>query len=125
MKKPKALLLLLALVSALTGCSTRSMHYIIANKPSVIGIVEEVQGNSVILYAETAEGYPGGSRWSISLDTVNRDSYTDLAVGDKIVVYYDGPVMETDPLQVSVVYAITLEEPADRDLPGNDEESEK
>jgi hypothetical protein len=35
-------------------------------------------------------------------------------VGDEIVFYYDGTAMETDPLQVSTVYAITLKTPADR-----------
>ena len=33
-------------------------------------------------------------------------------VGDEIVMYYDGSAMETDPLQVSTVYAITLKTPA-------------
>ena len=37
-----------------------------------------------------------------------------MVVGDEIVIYYDGPAMETDPLQIGTVYAITLKEPADR-----------
>lgn len=44
----------------------------------------------------------------------NKDSYTNLSVGDEIVVYHDGNVMETDPLKVGTVYAITLKTPADR-----------
>lgn len=90
------------------------MDYIITNKPSVIGIAEEVHDDYVIMYAETAEGYPNGSYWNVPLDVENQDSYTDIVVGDEIVVYYDGSAMETDPLQITKVYAITLRTPADR-----------
>lgn len=48
------------------------------------------------------------------MNTENKDSYTEVVVGDEIVFYYDGMAMETDPLQVSTVYAITLKTPADR-----------
>lgn len=90
------------------------MNYIIENKPSVTGIVEEVHNDYIIMYSDTADGYPNGSRWSISLSVENKDSYTNLSVGDEIVVYHDGKVMETDPLKVGTVYAITLKTPADR-----------
>ena len=92
------------------------MNAIMASKPSVTGIVEEVHADYVILYSETAAGYPNGSRWQISLNTENKDSYTDVAVGDEIVVYHDGNVMETEPLRVGTVYAITLKTPADRSI---------
>ena len=36
------------------------------------------------------------------------------------VVYHDGNVMETDPLKVGTVYAITLKTPADRTENGKD-----
>lgn len=116
MKKLVTLVLSLILVLALVGCDNNSMNYIISNKPSVTGIVEEVYDDYVIMYAEAAEGYPNGSHWHIPLDVENQDSYTDVVVGDEIVVYYDGSAMETDPLQVATVYAITLNEPADRDV---------
>lgn len=114
MKKLIALVLSLSFVLTLVGCNNRSMNYIISNEPSVIGIVEEVHDDYVIMYSETADGYPNGSRWQVPLDVENQDSYTDVAVGDEIVVYYDGSAMETDPLQIGTVYAITLKEPADR-----------
>lgn len=107
--------LVCVLVLGLVGCNTKSMDYIITHKPSVTGIVQEVHDGYVILYADTAEGYPNGSTWEISLDVENADSYTDLSVGDEIVVYHDGMVMETDPLRVGTVYAITLQTPADRE----------
>ena len=98
----------------LAGCSTTSMNDIIENKPSVIGIVEEVHNDYVIMYSDTADGYPNGSKWQIPLTVENKDSYMDPSVGDEIVVYHDGNVMETHPLKVGTVYAITLKTPADR-----------
>ena len=117
MKKLIALILSLSFVLALAGCNNKSMNYIIANKPSVTGIVEEVHDDYVIMYSETAEGYPNGSRWNVPLEVENQDSYTDLVSGDEIVVYYDGSAMETDPLQIATVYAITLKTPANRSTP--------
>ena len=116
MKKKSAFVLAAVLVCTLmlTGCNNKSMNYINENKPSVTGIVEEVHDDYIIVYSEKADGYPNGSNWSISLKVKNKDSYTDVAVGDEIVFYYDGMAMETDPLQVSTVYAITLKTPADR-----------
>ena len=114
MKKWITILLALTFVVVMVGCNKNSMDYIISNKPSVTGIVKEVQDQSVLMYAETAEGYPNGSYWEVPLDVENPDSYTDLTVGDEIVVYYDGSVMETDPLQIGTVYAITLKTPANR-----------
>ena len=114
MKKYISLFLTLICALSLLGCSNKSMNYIIKNKPSVTGIVEEVYADHVIVYSEEADGYPNGSNWSISLNVENKDSYTNVVVGDEIVFYYDGMAMETDPLQVSTVYAITLKTPADR-----------
>ena len=114
MKKLIALVLAVVCVLSLGGCNTKSMNYIIENKPSVTGIVEEVHDDYIIMYSETAEGYPNGTNWSISLNVENKDSYADIVVGDEIVVYYDGMAAETDPLQVNTVYAITLKTPADR-----------
>lgn len=116
MKKIIAYVLILVCVLGLAGCNKKSMNYIISHKPSVTGIVEEVYENSIVMYSDSAKGYPYGSRWSIPLKVENQDSYTDLVVGDEIVVYYGGSVMETDPLQVGTVYAITLKEPADRSI---------
>ena len=116
MKKSIKIFLVMAFALGLVGCNNKSMNYIISNKPSVTGIVEEVHGDYFIMYSETAKGYPNGSRWSVSLNTENKDSYTDVIVGDEVVMYYDGMAMETDPLQVNKVYAITLKKPADRSI---------
>lgn len=119
MKMLIALVLALVCVLGLAGCG-RTMNDIIENEPSVTGVVEEVHDNYIVMYSETADGYPNGTRWSISLNVENKDSYTDIVVGDEIVVYYDGMAAETDPLEVSTVYAITLKTPADRTENGKD-----
>ena len=116
MKKRLIIVLSLLCLISFSACDTKSMNYIIENKPNVIGIVEEVHESYIIMYSDSAEGYPYGSRWQISLDVENNDSYTDLIVGDEIVVYHDGNVMESDPLKVGKVYAITLRTPADRNV---------
>lgn len=59
-------------------------------------------------------GYPYGADCSVSLTSVYGDSYTDVSVGDEVVVYFDENIMETDPLQLGTVYAITLRTPANR-----------
>lgn len=115
MRKEKAIILLLCLFS-LAACDTKSMNYIIKNKSSVTGTVEEIHENYIILYSDSAEGYPYGSRWQISLNAENKASTTDLAAGDEIVVYHDGHVMETDPLKPGKVYVITLKTPANRNI---------
>ena len=119
MKKLIAFVLSLVCVLGLIGCNTQSMSYIIENKPSVTGIVEEVHNDYIIVYSETADGYPNGANWSISLNVENKDSYTDVVVGDEIVFYYDGMAMETDPLQVTTVYAITLKTPVNKLIYGS------
>ena len=114
MKKFAVILLPLLFVLSFSACDRQSLHYITQNKAAVTGIVEEVYDTHFILYAETAAGYPYGSRWSVTLSPENPDSYTDVAVGDEVTFYYDGEAMETDPLQVGTVYAILLKTPADR-----------
>lgn len=114
MKKLIAIILALTCIVGLVGCSNNSMNHIIKTKPNVTGIVQEVHDDYIIMYSDSAKGYPNGSRWQISLNVENKDSYTTLTVGDEIVVYHNGQVMETEPLKVGKVFAITLKTPADR-----------
>lgn len=113
MKRSIALVLILICALGLVGCNNRSMDYIIANEPSVTGIVEEVYDNYMILYLET-DSYPSGASCEVSLDVENKDSYTNVSVGDEVVVYYNGKIAESYPLQINTVYAITLKTPANQ-----------
>lgn len=115
MKKMICVILMLVCALSLPGCNKKSMHYILQNEPSIVGVVEEVTEHSILLYCKEMEGYPGGARCWVSLDAENEDSYTDVSVGDEVVVYYSGDIAETDPLEISTVYAITLRTPANRE----------
>lgn len=91
----------------------KSMNDVIENAPSLQGNVTEVHETYMIIHFVTS-GYPYGADCSVSLTPVYGDSYTDVSVGDEVVVYFDGNIMETDPLQLGTVYAITLRTPANR-----------
>ena len=112
MRKYIASTLALTFMVTLAGCNNRSMNYIIENEPSITGIVKEVGDNSILIYIET-DSYPNGADCDVSLDVENTDSYTDVSVGDEVVVYYNGDIAESDPLQINTVYAITLKTPAE------------
>lgn len=107
MKKLTALLLILTCLLGLVGCSNRSMNYIIANEPNITGFVKETGENSILIENKT------GEYW-VSLNVENKDSMTHFRIGDEVVVYYDGSIAESYPMQINTVYAITLRTPADR-----------
>ena len=107
MKKIIALVLALVCVLSLVGCNNRSMNYIISNEPSITGIVKETNENAILFENDD------GEYW-ISLNVENKDSMTSFNTGDEIVVYYDGNITESYPMQINTVYAITLKTPADR-----------
>ena len=115
MKRMTAVLCSLVMILlALVGCAPRSMNYIIANEPSITGVVQEVHDTYILIYVET-EGYPTGADCSVSLDVENKDGlYSPISVGDMVTVYFDGNIAESYPLQINTVYAITLTELADR-----------
>ena len=84
-----------------------SMNYIISNEPSITGIVKETNENAILIENDN------GEYW-VSLNVENKDSVTNFNIGDEIVVYYDGNIAESYPMQINTVYAITLKTPADR-----------
>ena len=105
---------LVMILLALVGCTPRGMNYIIANEPSITGVVQEVHDTYILIYIET-EGFPAGADCFVSLDVENKDGlYSPISVGDMVTVYFDGSIAESYPLQINTVYAITLTEPADR-----------
>ena len=111
MKKLIALVLALICVLGMVGCNNRSMNrsmnYIISNEPSITGIVKETNENAIMI--ENADG-----EYWVSRNVENKDSMTSFNIGDEVVVYYDGNVAESYPMQINTVYAITLKTPADR-----------
>ncbi len=107
MKTLIALVLALVCVLSLVGCNNRSMNYIIENEPSIMGVVNDSNDNSILIENED------GEYW-VSLNVENKDSMTHFSIGDEVVVYYDGNIAESYPMQINTVYAITLKTPADR-----------
>ena len=109
MKKLIALVLALVCVLGMVGCNNRSMNYIVSNEPSITGIIKETNDNSILIENED------GEYW-VSLNVENKDSMTNFSVGDEVVVYYDGNIAESYPMQINKVYAVLLKEPADRSV---------
>ena len=107
MKKIIAMVLALVCILTLAGCDRKSMNYIIQNEPSITGIVTDTSENAILIENED------GEYW-VSLDVENGDSMTHFTTGDEVVVYFDGTIAETSPMQINRVYAITLTTPADR-----------
>ena len=107
MKKLIVLVLAMVCVLGMVGCNNRSMNYIISNEPSITGIVNETNENAILIENDN------GDYW-VSLNVENKDSMTSFNIGDEVVVYYDGNVAESDPVQINTVYAITLKTPDDR-----------
>ena len=107
MKKMIALVLALVCVVSLVGCNNRSMNDIIANEPNITGIVKKTTNDTFLIENETGE-------YMVSLNVENKDSMTHFSIGDEVVVYYDGNIAESYPMQINTVYAITLKTPADR-----------
>ena len=91
----------------------KSMDDVIENAPSIQGNVMEVHEDYMIIHFVTS-GYPYGADCTVTLNPVYGDSYTDVLIGDEVVVYFDGNIMETAPLQLGTVYAITLKTPVSR-----------
>ena len=89
----------------------RSMDDIIKNESSITGVVEEVYNNSILISIQT-DAYPYGAYCDVSLDAENKDDMVDFNIGDEVIVYYDGNIAESYPLQINTVYAISLKDPA-------------
>lgn len=98
-------ILVLLLIVCLAGCGKRDMNRIIQDEPSLTGVVEELNENTVKIRNNDGE-------YVVSLDVENNDSYKGIVIGDEIVIYYDGNIAETYPMQIHKVYAITLNKPA-------------
>ena len=107
MKKLIAVVLLMLLVFSMAGCNNRSMNYITQNEPNITGIVKTITNDAFLMENET------GEYW-VSLKVESKDSMNHFSTGDEVVVYFDGNVAESYPMQINTVYAITLKTPADR-----------
>ena len=115
MKRITAIIMSLICLIVFIGCR-RDLNYIISNKPSVLGTVEEITDRAILITCKDLEGYSQDVQCWVSLDVEYSDGLTEYSVGDTVDVFYDGTIAESYPLQINKVYAIFLQEPADRTI---------
>lgn len=113
MKKIISIIMAIICALILAGCR-RDLNYIISNKPSVLGTVEEITDSAILITCKDLEGYAQDTQCWVSLDVEYEDGLSEYSVGDIVDVFYDGTINETYPLQINTVYAIFLQEPAER-----------
>lgn len=112
-----AFLLAMVCILTLAGCNNRNLNYIIANEPSITGIVKDTNDHFILIENEN------GKYW-VSRKVENSDGiYSPITIGDEVMVYYDGNIKEIilsssieSRHQISTVYAILLIVPADRTI---------
>ena len=83
----------------LCGC-TRTMDDIIQKEPSIKAEVIEVNASSFLM--EDKEG----TRYVIPKEVDYSDRYGGMVKGDIVVVYYDGTLLESWPLQMNHVLSL-------------------
>ncbi len=94
------------------GASDGGVDNDAVDEPSITGVVTKVYENSFLMLGEATGNY-AAEEYSVSLNVENGDSYGDIIVGDEVIVYYNGDIAESDPLQINTVYAITLNNAAE------------
>ena len=97
MKRAAELVLLLACLLSLAGCA-RTMNDIIAQEPSVKGVVRSFDRESVVIENESGT-------YSVSLSVECKDSITHFEIGDEIVAKYSFETNEENAALVDVMFA--------------------
>lgn len=110
MKKIYALIFSMILCLSLCACgrnTAQSVDDFIADAPSITGIVTEVHDKYIVIQGEPNELYHLSEKYHVSLPAEYENPDTSYSVGDEVIVYYDGNIAESDPLQINGVLAIT------------------
>ena len=91
------------LLSGCAGDGTKTLE----DHPRVQGVVESLAADSLTLKVEPGEeALQSSDRIVVFLDKLNGEDTPELAVGDRIAVYYDGQIAESYPAQIHQVYGI-------------------
>lgn len=115
MKKIFALIFSMILCLSLCACGgneAQSVDDLIADAPSITGVVTEVHDKYIVVQGEPNELYHLSEEYHVSLPAEYENPDTSYSVGDEVIVYHNGEIAESDPLQINTVYAITLKTPA-------------
>ncbi|MDR1539522.1 MAG: DUF4825 domain-containing protein [Clostridiales bacterium] len=92
----------------------------VQKEPHFRGVVTEVFENSILVSVNEGEEVRRSSDLiDVSLDIQIKDSIRNFLVGDEVIVYYDGIILETYPGKLGKVYFIALISP-DRYLNSDD-----
>ena len=96
----------------LEGCY-RTMDYIIQNEPHFAGTVIEVKNDYILVDVNEEEEI--NSKYDniyVSLNVEMKDSVTHFYVGDEVIVYYNGKILDEECGLADTVYAITVKNSA-------------
>lgn len=100
---------LILMVALFAGCSNPMGRNNLVNEPNFAGIIEEVGEQSILVRVnEDEDEIRSSDLISVSFDDELEDGITDIEIGDKVRVYYDGNIAESYPAQINKVYAITF-----------------
>lgn len=81
----------------------------IYSEPNFTGVVTEVFDKSIIVTVDKGEDeLKSSDKMNVSLDVKLKDSMTHFDIGDKVRVFYDSVIAESNPAQINTVYAILL-----------------
>lgn len=116
-----ALVAVLSVGFAVNRTTTPMSMSNVVQEPHFTGTVTEVNDNTILVSVNESEDVHGISDLiSVSLNVKLKDSMTDFAVGDRVIVYYNGKIAESYPAQVNTVYAIVPASP-DMQITSSDE----
>ena len=101
-----------------------SMHTVV-KEPHFAGTVTEVDENAILVSVDEGESVRRSSDLiRVSLNVKLKDSMTHFTVGDRVIVYYNGEILESYPAQVNTVYAIVLTSPDQQIMPPEENNSD-
>jgi ribosomal protein S1 len=86
----------------------------IYKEPNFKGTVTEIFEDSIFVSVnKEEEEFNTSHKITVSLHVKLKDSMTHFHIGDKVSVYYNGVLQETDLPKAETVYAIILRDAAD------------
>lgn len=100
MKKYISLILIITCVLCLVGCNNSSKNDVSIEEYSISGTILELNKSSALIENES------GEYW-VSL-IIRDGSLPELAVGDEIIVSFNGAIAESYPMQINTVYSIKI-----------------
>jgi len=82
-----------------------------------VGVVKEVFEHSILVQiSEEDRTRIGGNLTFVSTNVYLSDSMTDFMSGDEVIVYFDGMILDSYPMQIMNVYAIFLRSQSKMDI---------